>query len=185
QLKETLDTFFLNYTDSGPITFYMPGNDMEYFLYVDNIENYPQTLLGYSLEAFLNTSEFEILTSLQAAAVYRHSPTYLWAFYGTAIGASTIVSIIAMTLVYSHGAPSAKGFSHLLVMTRNPSLLRIVQEAPLGAHQLTDNRQDINLRFGRLGKRYDNDIEMVGFGVDKEDTVSPLTKPKAVELWEE
>jgi hypothetical protein len=179
KLKRTLDDFFLDYTDTGSMRFYMPSS----WEYGWPIFDYPQTLLNYALDAFLNVSEFYITTSFQEAALYEHSQIYLWAFYGSAIGTSTIVSIIAMTLVYLHGAPSAKGFSHLLVMTRNTSLIRIVQEAPLGAHQLTDNTQDINLRFGKLRKRYDNDIEMVGFGIDKEDDVSPLTQPKAVELW--
>jgi hypothetical protein len=182
KLKHTLENFFLDDTDSGSMRFYMPYHYSSWE-YGWPIFDYPQTLLNYALEVFLNVSKFSISTSFQEAALYKHSQIYLWAFYGSAIGASTIVSIIAMTLVYLHGAPSAKGFSHLLVMTRNTSLIRIVQEAPLGAHQLTDNTQDINLRFGKLKKRYDNDIEMVGFGIDKEDAVSPLTQPKAVELW--
>ncbi|PVG01854.1 hypothetical protein CPB86DRAFT_812124 [Serendipita vermifera] len=187
QLKSTIQSFFLNYTKSGSMSFYMPGvMERGDSIYTDTefwSPAYPQALLSYALEVFLNVSEFQISTSLQAAAIYQHSQVYLWAFYGTAIGASSIVSIIAMVLVYRHGAPSAKGFSHLLVMTRNPSLLRIVQEAPLGAHQLTDNTQDINLRFGKLRKRYDNDVEMVGFGIEEEDLVSPISKPKAIERW--
>ncbi|PVG01856.1 hypothetical protein CPB86DRAFT_870907 [Serendipita vermifera] len=187
QVKSTLDSFFLNYTDSGSMSFYMPSviktNDS---IFIEHWwPTYPQTLLSYALEVFLDFSEFQISTSLQATATYQHSPIYLWAFYGSAIGACSIVSTIAMALLYAHGAPSSKGFSHLLVMTRNPGLHRIVQDAPLGAHQLTDKAQDINLTFGKLGKRYENETEMVGFGVEKEDTVSPLTKPQAVELWEE
>jgi hypothetical protein len=118
----------------------------------------------------------------QGVSFYNYSWQYLWGFYGAALSATALVSLIAIILAYRHGAPSAIGFSQFLIMTRNPTLAQIAENAPLGAYQLVEDVRKVNLRFGKLGMRYGNNNEMVGFAVD-DDEIVPLQKPVAKELW--
>ncbi|KAG8808947.1 hypothetical protein FRC17_003689 [Serendipita sp. 399] len=174
-------TFRINNTDSEITRFYLPDsdkcNDSR-----DASDCPLQIALANCLEAFLNLTRYIVTAPSQGASVYEYSAVYLWALYGTALAASTVVSLVAMILTCIHGIPSAIGFSHFLIMTQNPKLAQIGENAPLGAFQLGEDTRKITLRFGKLGARYDNGTEMVGFTVDDDEAV-PLLKPKAEELW--
>ncbi|KAG8812706.1 hypothetical protein FRC17_001888 [Serendipita sp. 399] len=114
---EVLDHIFRIQRPGSAITsFHLPNLDECYAIW--NTRNCPVYIaFENGLETFLNVTGDTIYTPSQDTSVYEYSSDYLWAFYGAALAASTVVSLVAIILAYIHGIPSAIGVSHFLIMT--------------------------------------------------------------------